>query len=1176
MYAPSLHSHGIDSRCMRPNILPFKPSLPQLILVLLLAVGSLFIHAAVVSVGELRCEYRDNPRGLDVAQPRLSWVMSSELRGQAQTAYQVLVASSADILARNEGDLWDSGKVMTNRTLHVVYQGKPLSSRAPAFWKVRLWDKDDQASDWSAPGSWTAGLLAAGDWQAKWIADPESITNGQTRSPLNGYHSQIAASESVQKWVAIDLGQAQSIDAVRLFPARPYDWQPDTPGFLFPVRFKIEAASKPDYSDAQLVVDRTQANEVNPGTNAPSYAFNALSARYVRLTVTKLARRDGSNYALALAEMQVLSSGQNLALGRTVTALDTIETGPWAKVNLVDGVLKAVPPGAVQSALPATMARKSFSLNASVKQATAYVTGLGLYEFRINGHRVGDGILAPEWTNYRKRIQYQVFDVTSLLKEGANAMGAMLGEGWYAGRLMAVGFNAYGSYPRFLCQVEIELTNGQTYTVLSDPSWRTTIHGPIRASGIYDGEEYDARKEQAGWDAAEFDDASWSAAQAFDLGSAQLVWQRNEPIRVMEELKPVKMTTPSTGTYIFDFGQNMVGWCRLNLKDATGTTVRIRHGEMLNSDGSLYTANLRGAPQIDRYTFKGADVEVFEPHFTYHGFRYVELTGLKAAPTVDSIIGRVFYSSAPDRSQFECSDAMINQLMRNIYWTQRANLMSSPNDCPQRDERFGWMGDIQAFSQTAIFNMDMAAFFSKWVRDIRDDQASDGRYPDFAPHPGDPNVSFSGVPAWGDAGTVVPWRMYQNYADDRLLAEHFSSAKRWVEYVRKLNPNLIWSNGRNNDYNDWLNGDTLIQTGWPTTGGAVPQEVFATAFFAHSTEIVAKMARVLGQTQDATTYETLFAQIKAAFNRKFVTADGHVYGDTQAGYALALHFNLLPASLRPKAAQYMLAGLKKYNGHLSTGIQTSHRFMLELTRCGYQDEAYRILSLRDFPSWGMMIENGATTIWERWDGYVKGRGFQDAGMNSFNHWAFGAIGEWVWRNIAGINPDDSAPGYQQFIIAPRPGGDLTWARASYDSIRGRIISEWKIENDAFVLNVTVPPNTSATIHLPTIAAGSITEGGRDIKQVEGITLQGVESGCAVLRVTSGTYSFRTPWRKTTALIYRRSANQLTLSWASANDILQAAAGLPQGTNWSDYSNTYSSAVVVNCNQDNMFYRLRGL
>ena len=473
-------------------------------------------------------------------------------------------------------------------------------------------------------------------------------------------------------------------------------------------------------------------------------------------------------------------------------------------------------------------------------------------------------------------------------------------------------------------------------------------------------------------------------------------------------------------------------------------------------------------------------------------------------------MGRVFYSAAPDASQFECSSTLVNQLMRNIYWTQRGNLMSTPNDCPQRDERFGWMGDIQAFSQTAIFNMDMAAFFSKWVKDIRDDQAADGRYPDFAPHPGDPNVSFSGVPAWGDAGTVVPWRAYVNYADTRLIEEHFASAKRWVEYVRKLNPDLIWSKGRNNDYNDWLNGDTLVHKDWPRTGGAVPQEVFATAFFAHSAGIVAKMAAVLGKTVEADAYRDLRDQIKAAFNQRFVTPEGRIQGDTQAGYALALHFDLLPENLRPVSMEKMLAGFERYRGHLSTGIQTSHRLMLELSRGGHAEEAYRILNQRDFPSWGMMIENGATTIWERWDGYVKDRGFQDPGMNSFNHWAFGAIGEWVWRNVAGIEPDETAPGYQHFRIAPKPGGGITRAKAQYDTIRGRIASAWAVENSQFTLEVRVPPNTTATVCLPVGDLESIQERGKKLRQAEGVTVVGLEHGEVVLRLESGTYSFRAP------------------------------------------------------------------
>ncbi|MCL5096397.1 MAG: family 78 glycoside hydrolase catalytic domain, partial [Candidatus Omnitrophica bacterium] len=1054
---------------------------------------------------DLRCEYRVNPAGIDSQQPRLSWELRSDKRNEAQTAYQILVASSPATLAKDEGDLWDSGKVVSDQDIQVAYSGKDLKSRERAFWKVRVWGNAGKESAWSEPAAWSMGLLEKLDWQAKWICDPKSITEAEetvSQGPSNGYHSEMVNSPDVVKWVGIDLGTPNAIDAVRLFPARPYDWQPDTPGFLFPVRFKIEVADHADFTDSRTVVDLTQSDQANPRTDAPVYRFTPTTARFVRLVVTKLRLRDTDNYGIALAEMQVLNQGKNLAKGAKVLALDTIETGPWSKANLVDG-RSGRSPNAVYKPRAATMVRKSFPIESPIKRAVVYVTGLGLYELRLNGQRVGDQLLAPEWTDYRKRIQYQTYDVTSLLRTGNNAAGAMLGEGWYSSKLMGIPRDAYGSHPRFLMQLEIELANGQTQTIVTDGSWRSTNNGPIRSDGIYDGETYDARKEMPGWDAPGFDDWAWAPVRVFDLGTAQLVWQRNEPIRVVQEIKPIRLTQPKPGAYVFDLGQNMVGWCRLTVQGPAGTTVTIRHAEMLNDDGTIYTANLRGAAEIDHYTLRGQGQEVYEPRFTYHGFRYVELTGLPGAPTIDSVLGRVFHSSSPDAGTFICSNPLLNQLMHNIVWTQRANLMSSPTDCPQRDERFGWMGDIQAFSQTAVFNMDMAGFFSKWVRDIRDDQADDGRYPDFAPHPGDPNKGGSGTPAWGDAGTVVPWRMYQNYGDTRLLAEHFDSARRWVDYIHKNNQNLIWAKARGGNYNDWLNADTLIMAGWPKTGGAVPPDILATAFFAHSTEIVAKMAQVLGRQAEADQYGQLFDQIKAAFNKAFVGEDGTIQGNTQAGYALALHFNLLPDALRAKAARHMVDGFARYNGHMSTGIQSSHRLMLELSRDGYHEEACRLVQLRDFPSWGMMIENGATTIWERWDGYVKGRGFQDPGMNSFNHWAFGAVGEWIWRDLAGINPDESQPGFKHFVIHPRPGTGFTWAKGVYDSIRGRIVSDWKIDGDTFTLAVTVPPNTTATVYVPTASAASVREGGQVAATVEGIDKIGVEDGSAVFLVRSG-------------------------------------------------------------------------
>jgi len=1050
------------------------------------------MHAA--EPGSLKTEYRENPLGIDIAKPRLSWIVEDPAPGAKQTAYQVLAASSPEKLDKDEGDLWDSGKVASDQTIHVAYAGKPLQSRGRVWWKVRAWGKDGQPSAWSTPSTWTMGLLQPSDWRAKWIADPVSAKNIAPPAPLIGYHSKAAESAETTKSVTVDLGQPKIFDAIRLFPTQPYDIQPATPGFLFPVRFRLEAGDQADLSDARVLVDRTAGDETNPGNDAPVYRFASTTAQFVRITVTRLAPRDDKKFGFALAELQVLNGEDNVAKGAEVLALDSLETGPWAKVNLTDGVLTTVKPGDGNvPALPATMVRKSFPLDRPIKRATAYASALGLYELRLNGQRVGENLLAPEWTDYQKRVHYQVHDVTTLLHEGENAVAALLGEGWFAGRLCIAGPFPYGTHPRFLLQLEIEFADGQTETIVTDGSWRTTIEGPIRMAGIYDGEVYDARKEFPGWDRPGFDASSWRPAQATGLDERKLVWQRNEPIQVVKELTPVKMTEPKPGVFVFDFGQNMAGWCRVKAIGAAGQTVTLRHAEVLNDDGTLYTANLRSAQQTDRYTPRVDGEFVFEPHFTYHGFRFMELTGLAKPPTPDAVVARVFHSTSPIVGRFECSDPSLNRLMQNILWTQRSNMMGVTTDCPQRDERLGWLGDAQAFVQTAIFNMDMAAFLTKIVQDIRDRQADDGCYPDIAPLPVDPNKdfdslysgltqrAFSGAPAWADAGTIVPWSAYQNYADTRMLQEHFESACRWVDYIHKANPNLIWENRRNNDYNDWLNGNSIKQKDWPSQGGSVPNAVFATAFFAHSTDIVAKMAAVLGRQEEAQRYRELFNQIKAAFNQRFVKPDGRIEGDTQAGYALALNFNLLPDELRPKAAQLLVEGIGRYKNHLSTGIHTTQRAMLELVHNNHAVVGWQLLTNRSFPSWLYMIDNGATTIWERWDGYVKGRGFQDKGMNSFNHMVYG-VGDWMWRHIAGLNPDDTQPGWKHFFIAPKPGGGVTWAKSEYQSIRGRIVSDWKVEGAKLTLRVVVPPNTTATVQLP--GYGGITMNGEPQEKSE--------------------------------------------------------------------------------------------
>lgn len=1079
----------------------------------------------------LRCEYLTDPVGLDSAHPRLSWVVAGSqgpaLRGRVQTAYRVLVADSTEALAADRGSLWDSGRVSSDQSIQVEYAGKPLRSRTRAYWKVMVWDNEGRASAWSRPAQWSMGLLGPEDWGAEWIGDPTEPP--PVVKANNGYHSHLVGTGDESRWVAIELSGAARIDSVRLFPVHPYDWNGDNaPGLMFPVRFKIEVADTADFKNARTVVDKTGADVPNPKDEPHTYSFQPVNASFVRLTATKLAMRDPGNFALALAEMQVLSAGKAVSQGAPVTAQDSLETGPWAMVHLTDGDLTSHNTGGLDP-IPPAMLRKTFGAGetgAKVIRATAYATALGMYELRLNGEKVDPTrVFAPEWTDYTQKVQYQTYDVTGLVKAGAeNAIGVILGDGWYAGRI-GLSFivpngpsrGIYGRKTAFMLRLEVEFEDGKTVTVVSDGSWRCTSDGPIRVSDLLDGEIYDARREIAGWDTPAFTESAsqgWTGVKVHDGVKTRLVSQPNEPIRITRDLTPASVSEPSPGVFVFDMGQNMVGWCRLNLPEGLlpeDSTLTLRHAEVLKNDGMLFTDNLRSAQATDRYTSAGAGA-AYEPRFTYHGFRYVEVTGLKSEPPTDLLTGRVVNSAPPEVGRLETSSPLINKLWQNVLWTQRGNMYSVPTDCPQRDERLGWMGDILAFAPAASFNMDMAAFFTKWIPDVREAQTSDGRFSDFSPHPFGKEVRFSGVPAWGDAGVVVPWVAYQYYGDTRLLAEHYDAARRWVEYIHSKNPDLLWKNERHNDYGDWLTADTFRIAGFPKKGAEMPKEAFATAFFAHSTDLLARMATVLGKKEDAARYAALFDEIKAAFNKAYVKPDGTIEGDTQGGYAIALEFGLLPESLRAAAAQKMVEASKPYNGQISTGFHSTRCLMLQLNQNGLIDEAYRLVTNRKMPSWGYLIDHGATTIWERWDGHVEGAGFQDSDMNSFSHYAFGSVSEWMYRTILGINLDEDSPAFKKFSIRPRPGGGLTWARGSYGSMRGTIESAWRIEGETITLSVTIPANTTATVYVPTDDSAAVTEGGNPAKDAPGLRFLRAENGAAVYEAGSGTYAFTAPYK----------------------------------------------------------------
>jgi len=733
--------------------------------------------------------------------------------------------------------------------------------------------------------------------------------------------------------------------------------------------------------------------------------------------------------------------------------------------------------------------RKAFQLKSPVQRAVLYATALGLYEVQLNGRRVGDHVLAPDWTDYRKRVRYQAYDVTALLKQGDNAIGALLANGWFSGRIGNGGNKFFGKVPAFLSQLEVTYADGHTEQIVTDATWKSQ-RSPILTTDFMLGESYDAQLEVKDWAQPGLDDSQWVAVATRDESARKLEAQVMEPVRKVVELKSKAVTEPKPGSWVYDLGQNMVGVVRLKVSAPAGTQVTLRHAEMLNPDGTLYTKNLRGAPSVDTYICKGTGSEIWQPLFTFHGFRYVEITGLPTRPESDAVTGIVIASDTPQTGEFSCSDPRLNQLQSNIQWGQRGNYVSIPTDCPQRDERLGWMGDAQVFIRTATYNADVAAFYTKWMVDVEDGQTPEGSFSDVVPN----TMNCFSVPAWGDAGVICPWTIYEVYGDKRILERHLPAMTRWVEYLRQHSSDLIRNKDRGNDYGDWL-----------SIGADTPKDLIGTAYFAYSTHLLAKSCRALGHGKEAKKYEQLFEDIKAAFNSRYVAADGRIEGNTQCAYLMALKFELLPEKLRPLAAQYLEEDIKAKGGHLATGFIGVSYLLPVLTQAGKVDTAYALLLQDTFPSWLFSVKHGATTIWERWDGWTPEKGFQDPGMNSFNHYSLGSCGEYLFGGVGGIRA--ASPGFKTIRIEPIIRDGLTWAKTSYDSINGKIATAWKCEGKRLSLDVIVPANTTATVCIPARNVASITESGKPVAKAEGVKFLRMEHWNALLEVGSGAYQF---------------------------------------------------------------------
>ncbi len=1046
----------------------------------------------------LRCEYRVDPLGIDSAAPRLSWTVTSAERGQKQMAYRVLVSDSPESLKANVGSLWDSGKIASDETACIVYAGKPLASLARCHWKVKVWDKNGVESPWSAPAEWTMGVLTPQEAVAQWI--------GMDNKPVNLYAGGTVETDILKdcKWIWLpDEGNpTQSVPAgIRYFRAA----------------FMVDRTRKVSAAALYLAADNRATGFLNGQALNGSAGFNQ-PGNFDLLALLKPGRN-----VIALA-VENLGSDSNPAglLGkavikyadgtRLVVPVDASwkcfdkEVKDWQAEAFDDAGWKTAAVFAANGdkpwseiklsglTLPAPVyLRQSFNVSKSVKRAVAVSSALGIYTLYLNGKAVGGDYFAPGWTDYVKRVYYNAYDVTSQLRRGENVIGGILADGWFAGY---VGWGRqrdhYSRDTRLGVQLHIEYTDGTKQVVASDGTWKTTT-GPTLDADFLMGETYDARRELTGWDKPGYDDSAWSKASVGSALYPMIEPYPGSPVQVFKEISPVKITEPVKGVYVFDMGTNLAGVVRLKVKGKPGDTVVLRFAERLNPDGTIYTTNLRGARATDTYVCKGIGTEVWQPHFTFHGFQYVEVTGYPGRPGKDAVTAVELTSSAPVAGAFSCSDPMLNQLYHNICQTQRSNFIDIPTDCPQRDERLGWTGDAQVYVNTACYNNDVQAFFTKWLVDLEDAQGEDGQFPKVAPvKVGGPD----GGPAWADAGVICPWTIYKMYGDSTLLEKHYDAMKKFIAFCKNRSTSDLLPPRQFHCFGDWLNIDDNT-----------PNDVIYTAYFAYSTYLTARSAEALGKTMEVAEYDALFEGIKAAFNKAYIAEDGRIKGDSQTAYVLALAYDLVDGQRRNQAAEHLIRKIRDKNWHLSTGFIGTKDLMLVLSKIGRNDVAYRLLHNETFPSWGFSIKHGATSIWERWNGWTPEQGFGDPGMNSFAHYSFGAVGQWMFENIGGINTD--GPGFKNIILRPHPGGKLTWANVRYDSVRGSIVSNWKLTGGVFELEVQIPANTAATLYLPTSDPKSVRESGKPISESEGVKQSDVQHGTIVLALGSGKYKFRT-------------------------------------------------------------------
>lgn len=1142
-----------------------KKKLLRLLFILVCILCSAISLQATVSICNLQVEYQTNPLGIDITHPRFNWQMASEHSGMMQTAYRLVLAGGPEALSAGNY-LFDTGKVLSDESVGIRYNGKTLQPSTRYYWRVTVWD--NQQNEWkSAETAWFEMALPDNGWDhAQWI--------GSSKVQLSKYRTHYVIDYDVE----IPEGSNRAVfvwgarDAVNFVSA---ELNVDDAGkTLFILSHTTDGVESQDaivdVSDIIPIADRHKKHHIKIDVSVAQYArmyyadisIDGKTLVDPSLSDEELKRKSTPGFFGVKEGMFIINpfpegelsylcrlyaigfnqpEGEKARFSNLKISEKVWNTRLYQSVEIYNETGNGKPnvwfPG---EGVSAPMLRKSLNLNKPVKSARLYATARGIYEFTINGERVGKDYFNPGWTDYRYRIMYNTYDITPMLQEGENAIGAMLGTGWWSDQNgFSTGWqDQYGIRQSLLAKIDIRYTDGSEETIVTDGSWKCYDNGPVTVNGFQNGEDYDARKEVEGWDRKEFDDSRWSNVDIFSAlpEGVKLQPYVGSPIRNNITLTAQSMVEALPGVYVYDMGQNMVGVPRLTMKGNKGQEITIRFGEMNYPDviptdpvapytteiyrrkkGQVYTDNYRSALSTDRYIMKGdPNGETYEPRFTFHGYRYIEIHGLSEPLALEDVKGLVLESVGEQTSSYETSDERINKLYSNIVWGQRGNFLSVPTDCPQRDERMGWTGDAQVFARTATYNMNVNPFYTRWLYSIRDNQGPDGRYANFVPVLGTPPQGANpggGAMGWMEAGVIVPWQLYQQYNDVGILEQHYASMLAYMDFLESRAVNFIQPFGGFGDHLAIEPTNSMLTN---------------TAYAAYDALIMEQIAKRLGKEADRQRFRAFYENIKSSFNEVFVDANGRTFApaansifpesqgrampgassaneakvvDTQTSYIVPLQFGLFNETNKPLALKHLVDNIEKHGNTLTTGFIGTPYLNLVLSDNGLDDVAYRLFEQTAFPSWLYPVSQGATTIWERWNSYTIVNGFGPVDMNSFNHYSYGAIQEWMMAYTLGIQRDEQQPGYKHIMLQPRIGGSCTFIRGHYDSVYGRIESGWEKQNNSYTYQATVPANTTATLYLPVSDVNQV----RIDKGEEGTTFLRYENGKAVYRLVSGTY-----------------------------------------------------------------------